>query len=158
NALACSFDDDQSAQTSINCDTAGTYVVTLTADDHINAPVHDSASVTVNPLPPGLNADAGPDVSGNINTAIALNGSVTDPGFTPTAAWTIDSPPCVFGNANAAVTTVTCSSSGVFAAVLTGHDGTNPDSIDVALVTVIAPNQPPTVTSGGNVFGHANVA
>jgi hypothetical protein len=155
---ACAFDDDTSPQTSINCDTAGTYTVTLTADDGINAPVSDSASVTVNPLPPGLNANAGPDVSGNVNTAIALNGSITDPGFTPTAHWTVDSPTCTFGNANLAATTINCSSSGVFAAVLTGHDGTNPDSSDIALVTVIAPNQPPTVNSGGNVFGKKNTA
>jgi hypothetical protein len=159
NPTACFFDDDTAPQTSINCDTAGTYIVTLTANDHINAPVHDQATVTVNPLPPGLNANAGSDVSGNVNTAIVLNGTITDPGQTPLAHWTVDSPTCVFGNANTAVTTITCASSGVFAAVLTGTDGgVHSPSIDTALVTVIAPNQPPTVNSGGNVFGKANTA
>jgi hypothetical protein len=153
---ACLFDDASAPQTTINCDTAGTYIVTLTADDGINAPVTDSASVTVNPLPPGLNANAGLDTSGNMNTAITLSGSITDPGFTPTAQWTVDSPTCAFANANAAATTITCTSSGVFAATLKGTDGTNPPSIDTALVTVIAPNLPPTVNSGGNVFGKAN--
>jgi len=158
NNTACTFDDETSADTTISCDTPGVYAITLTADDGINAPVSDMATVTITPAPPGLNANAGPDKSGNVNTAISLTGSVTDPGFTPTVHWTSDSPTCSFGSANAVTTTITCSSSGVFAAILTAHDGTHPDSIDVALVTVIAPNSPPVVNAGGNVIGKPNIS
>jgi hypothetical protein len=158
NDTACTFDDDTAPHTTINCDTPGVYALTLTADDGVNAPVFDTATLTVNPAPPGLNANAGPDVSGNVNTAISLSGSVSDPGFTPTVHWTSDSPNCNFTNPTAAVTTITCSSSGVFAAILTAHDSTHPDATDVALVTVIAPNAPPVVNSGGNVTGKPNTS
>jgi len=158
NNTACSFDDETSADTTVSCDTPGVYALTLTADDGINPAVSDSATLTVNAAPPGLHVNAGPNVSGNTNVAIALPGSVTDTGATPTVHWVVDSPTCNFGNANTASTSITCSSSGVFAATLTGHDSVHPDSVDTTLVTVIAANTPPNVNSGGNVVGKPNIA
>ena len=154
----CGFGDDTDPTTTINCTVAGTYAATLTADDGINPPVSDSATVTVTNPPPGLNVSAGPSVSGNTNTAITLTGKITDPGFTPTAQWTSDGPTCSFANAAAAATTITCTAAGIYAATLTGHDGTHADVSSTALVSVSQPNVPPTVDAGPDITTGVNIA
>ena len=153
----CIFGDDTDPTTTINCSVAGTYAATLTADDGINPPVHNSTTVTVTNPPPGLNVSAGPNVSGNTNAAITLNGKVTDPGFAPTLHWTSDGPTCSFANVAAAVTTITCTAPGVYAATLTGHDGTHPDTSASALVAVSQPNVPPVVNAGPDVTTGVNI-
>jgi hypothetical protein len=158
--LHCSFDDPTIATPVITCDQAGVYTATIHVNDGVNADVTDAATVTVGALPPGLTAFAGPDVQGNTGEAIALNGKVTDPGFvgTVTQSWSIDAPSCNFGDTTKAQTTVTCGAAGTYAAVLTAHDGTNPDSQDVALVTVGTPDLPPVVNAGQDVMGVTNTA
>jgi hypothetical protein len=153
NSPDCTFDDATNPDAFINCTTPGTFTATLTADDGVNAPVSDTAQVTINPIPPGLTVLAGPDASGNVGTPITVKGKVTDPGHTPTSLWTIDGPGCTFANAALPTTTVTCTGAGVFAATLTGQDGVNPVGTDTALVTVIQPNVPPTVNAGPDVSG-----
>ena len=98
----CSFDDETSIDTVINCTTPGTFAATLTADDGINAPVSDSTQVVVSPIPPGLTVLAGPDASGNVSTPIPLDGKITDPGHTPTSLWTIDGPGMLVRRCNVA--------------------------------------------------------
>ncbi len=149
----CTFADPSSVVTTINCGVAGTFAATLTADDGINPPVSATTTVTVTPPPPGLTVKAGPDTSGNTGTALALTGKMTDPGFTPTSLWTVDSPNCSFANPAALVTTITCTAGGVFAATLTGHDGVHADQSDTALVSVSQPNVAPSVNAGGDVTG-----
>ncbi len=152
----CSFDDDSSADTVIDCSVAGTFAATLTANDGINLPVSDTATVTVNPPPPGLTVKAGPDNSGQTGNPIALTGKITDPGHTFTSVWTSDSPNCTFADPTAVVTTITCTAGGVFAATLQGHDGVNPDTSDTALITVSQPNVAPSVDAGPDVTGVKN--
>jgi len=154
----CSFDDPSSLTPVINCSVAGTYSATLTADDGVNTPVSDSAVVTVTPIPPGLTVKAGPDVSGNTGAPIALHGKITDPGNTPTSLWVSDGPSCSFGDATQVVTTITCTTAGIFTATLTGHDGVNPDANSTALVQVIQPNVAPIVSAGPDVTGAKSTA
>jgi len=154
----CGFDDPTIETPVINCSVAGTYAATLTADDGINAPVSDVAQVTVNPIPPGLNVTAGPDVSGNVGAAIALNGKVTDTGGTPTVQWSADDPNCSFASPNAAVTTITCTDANVVAATITAHDGVHPDATDTAFVQVVQPNTIPVVNAGPDVIGKIGTA
>ena len=154
----CSFDDPSSLTPIINCSVAGIYSATLTADDGVNTPVSDSAVVTVTPIPPGLTVKAGPDVSGNTGAAITLKGKITDPGKTPTSLWISDSPSCSFGDATLVVTSITCTTAGVFTATLTGHDGVNPDANSTALVEVIQPNVAPIVNAGPDVTGAKSTA
>ncbi len=47
----CSFGNAESPRTTFTCTDDGTFAVTLTADDGVNAPVSDSAEVTVRNLP-----------------------------------------------------------------------------------------------------------
>ena len=75
--------------------------------------------------------DAGDDGFGLKNTPIALDGTVFDPDNTPAIQWESDSPTCVFANPSAVDTTITCSSTGIFAALLTADDGVNPPVSDV---------------------------
>jgi hypothetical protein len=149
----CTFSDDTSEDTVVNCGTPGTYIATLTADDGINSAVSDAAVVTVTPTPPGLTVKAGPDVEGAVGDPIVLQGKITDPGYTFTSLWTVDSPDCSFASPVSVVTTITCTNPGVFAATLTGHDGVHPDEFDTALVAVVEPNTSPVVSAGPDVTG-----
>jgi hypothetical protein len=99
--------------------------------------------------PPSV--DAGGAVSGNEGSAIALNGTVSDPdGDTVTTLWTyapfsgVDlGATCSFADATAVDTTITCTDDGIYTATLTGDDGSNPPVSDSTTVTVA--NVAPTV-------------
>jgi uncharacterized repeat protein (TIGR01451 family) len=111
----------------------------------------DTDTVTFDTPP---TANAGPDVSGNEGSAIALHGSVSDPdtGDIATAHWTytavsgVDAgATCSFDNANAADTTITCTDDGTYKATLTATDKSGKTTTDDATVTVA--NVAPTVTA-----------
>jgi len=92
---------------------------------------------------------AGPDVSGDEGSAIALDGTVTqddEAGLDPvTTTWTVNAgAPCTFADASAVDTTITCTDNGTFTATLTADDGDNPAVSDSATVTVA--NVPPSLT------------
>jgi hypothetical protein len=100
--------------------------------------------------PPSI--DAGAEVSGDEGSAIALDGTVSDPDSdTVTTAWTysplsgVDAgATCSFADATAVDTTITCTDDGVYTATLTGDDGNNPPVSDSTTVTVA--NVAPVVT------------
>lgn len=106
--------------------------------------------------------DAGPTVSGDRNTPIALAGSASDPNNDPlTINWTFSpgagtpaGASCSFGNASQPATTITCDTVGNYVATLTANDGTNPSVSDSATVIVRAPNRPPVVDAGPPVSGN----
>ena len=102
-------------------------------------------------MPPTV--DAGPDVSGEVNDDIELNGSVTDPDNTPTILWTIDSPDCTFSDDTDPETVVNCTSTGTFPATLTANDGINLAVVDTTLVTVNPPPPGLNVSAGPERFG-----
>ncbi len=88
--------------------------------------------------PPVVNA--GPDVSTAPNTAVALNGSASDPENDPlTLKWTVSGSGCVITPDTAAVASVTCTTPGTYTATLTASDGKNPPVSDSATVTVTSP-------------------
>jgi hypothetical protein len=152
---SCSFTNSAAPSTAVTCSQPGTFTATLSADDGVNAPVTDTATVTVTQVVP-LVVNAGGDVTGVVQHAIALHGTVSDPGNTPTSQWTADSPSCSFGNANAASTTVTCTSTGTFHATLTANDGVNPPVSDTAAITVTV-EHPPVVSAGPDVSGNTGL-
>ena len=57
NSTLCSFDDPTALNPNLTCSDDGTYQVTLTVTDGVNDPVSDSASVTVDNVPPSVDAD-----------------------------------------------------------------------------------------------------
>ncbi len=88
--------------------------------------------------PPVVNA--GPDVTTAPNTAVALNGSASDPENDPlTLKWTVSGSGCVITPDTAAVASVTCTTPGTYTATLTASDGINPPVSDSATVTVTSP-------------------
>ncbi|HEX4490283.1 MAG TPA: Calx-beta domain-containing protein [Acidimicrobiia bacterium] len=147
---ACVVADPSAAVTTVSCSNPGTFTASLTADDGINAPVSDSAQISVEQNVP-LVVNAGADVSGAVSHAITLNGTVSDPGHTPTSTWTINTTSCTIANAHAASTTVTCSAVGAFTATLSATDGAN-SAGDDAKVTVNA-DRPPVVEAGPAATG-----
>ena len=153
----CTLGTPAAATTTVACSAPGSYTATLSVEDGTNPAVTDTAGVEVTPPPndpPTVNA--GPDVSGSINEALALDGTATDPdGDTLTYAWTVTGP-CTLATPAAVDTTVTCTAPGTYTATLTVDDGTNPPVSDTASVIVSdgpPTNDPPTVDAGPGVAG-----
>jgi hypothetical protein len=115
-----------------------------------------SQSVTINR---GPTTDAGPNGSGNEGSAIALDGTVTDPeGDSFTVKWTytagagVDAgATCSFANDTAVDTTITCTDDGTYTAKLEATDSKGAKSSDTTTVTVSNAN--PAVTISSPVFG-----
>lgn len=83
--------------------------------------------------------DAGGPYSGDEDTAIALDGTVTDPdsGDEVTVTWSVpEGTPCTFADPGAEDTTITCTEPGTYTATLTADDGVNEPVSDTATVTV----------------------
>jgi hypothetical protein len=145
----------QSGSVTLNALTLTTTVVLngrFTANVTCNVPTDTIITIPVGAAntPPTVNA--GPDVSGNAGSPIALNGSVTDPDSTPTDTWTVNDPACSFADASAPSTTVTCTKAGTFTATLTANDGVNEPVSDSAQV-VVAQATPLLASAGGPVSG-----
>ncbi|WP_231250641.1 PKD domain-containing protein [Nocardioides furvisabuli] len=151
----CTFANPNAVDTTVSCTSAGTWTLTLTADDGTNPPVSDTAVLTLtNPAPL---VDAGADRSGANSTAISLDGTVTDtePVTTKWTATPLSGVPtgatCTFANPNAVDTTVSCTSAGTWTLTLTADDGTNPPVSDTATLTVT--NPAPDVDAGTDRTG-----
>lgn len=87
----CSFADAHDPQTSITCTDDGTFTVTLTADDGVNAPVSDSATVSVDNVAPRLTLTApNPWQLFKARTSMAVTATFTDPGTNDTHTCTVD--------------------------------------------------------------------
>jgi hypothetical protein len=116
----CTFGDAAALSTTVTCDQHGTYRLTLTANDSVNAPVSASAEVTFINVPPTVSA--GGPYKGNQGNQVPIVGTATDPDGPPlTSIWTIEpvndgSVPegsvCTFANPNALSTTVSCTERG----------------------------------------------
>ena len=137
---------------------AGTYVLTLTANDG-EFSTSDSITVQVNPLiinlPPVVGA--GTDQIITLPATATLSGSVTDDGVSGsnvTVSWsTISGPGAVtFTPPNAATTTAGFSTAGTYVLMLSASDGVL-TATDVLVVTVLAS---PTGGDGGIDFGGSN--
>ncbi len=161
-----SFGSSNSTVTTVNFNTAGTYVLRLTASDGTLSS-SDDVTVVVNPIPvnqaPTVNA--GPDRSAQVGSAISLSGSVTDDGLpsgSVSIQWSVVSGPgsVVFGNSTAASTSASFAAVGTYVLRLTANDGALGSSDDV--VVTVAPaspvNQPPSVSAGADKAGQTGSA
>lgn len=86
----CSFANVSASATTVICTDDGTYTVTLTADDGVNAPVGDSATVTVGNLAPVIGSVSGPVAPAHINSAVAISATYRDAGTTDSHTSNID--------------------------------------------------------------------
>jgi hypothetical protein len=146
------FADAASVDTSASFDMAGTYVLRLTADDGVNAPVFDE--VTIDVLNPSPTVDAGPDQTIPFPGPAALDGTVTDDGAV-TTTWTQQSGPgtATFGNASLVDTTATFSAAGTYVLRLTADDGVNAPVFDELTITVLPPTLLYFSTLGNVIVG-----
>ena len=116
------------------------YTFTVKASNAIGAGPASAPSNSVTPMAPTNGppiVDAGPAVAGTVNTPITLNGSATDPDGDPlTITWSVNSASCTILPSNAAHSSITCSTPGVFSATLTASDGVNPPVSDSTAVTI----------------------
>ncbi|MEU3895379.1 DUF2599 domain-containing protein [Streptomyces sp. NPDC045251] len=88
----CTFTDASASRTTLTCTDDGTYTATLTADDGVNSPVSDSATVTVRNVAPTLKVAAPADWDVHrVNSGVEVKASFTDPGsnddHTCTVTW-----------------------------------------------------------------------
>jgi hypothetical protein len=86
----CSFGNPTRTMTTITCTDDGTYTVTLTASDGVNAPVSASARVSlVNVAPTATLTAPSPWQVFRVTTAMSLATSISDPGSNDTHVCTI---------------------------------------------------------------------
>jgi RHS repeat-associated protein len=137
------FSNPTRTNTTVSFNAAGTYTISLTANDSIST---GSKNITLTVLatnqPPVVNA--GPSQTNLFPALIQLAGMATDDGLpvgSLTTAWTLVSGPgtVTFDNPNATNTTATFSQSGVYVLRLTASDTMYARSSDVTITMDAAP-------------------
>lgn len=133
---------------------AGTHTVCVRAigsDGGGTGAVADCHEIVVN-TPPTVTA--GGPYSGLEDTAIPIEGAVTDPDTTSVATTWTSTPGCVFADPAALRTTVTCAERGTYTLTLTADDRLNPPVS--ASTTLTVTNGAPVVETGGPYTGQEN--
>jgi RHS repeat-associated protein len=144
-----SFADAAQLATTVTFDTPGTYVLRLTATDS-DLTVSDDLVISINQAP---TVNAGADQTITLPANATLNGTASDDGLpsgsTLTTTWSKVSGPGAVSFADAAqlATTASFAAAGAYVLRLTATDGALSSSDDMT-VTVIPPNQAPTVNAG----------
>ncbi len=136
--------------------TAGSYTATLTVTDGHGGSATSTAAVTVVAANRNPTADAHGPYSGVAGTAIAFNGSGSDPdsGDILSYAWTFGDG----GTATGAAASHTYATAGSYTATLTVTDGHGGSATSTAAVTVAAANRNPTADVHGPYSGVAGTA
>ncbi len=133
------FNNASAEDTYASFSTAGTYILTLAANDG-SVTISDNVTITVNGAPNNPpSVDAGSPISVTLPSAANLNGTVSDPeGDSLTTSWSKISGPGVvtFGNVNAVDTTASFSVAGSYVLQLQASDGINAAVSDTVSVTV----------------------
>ena len=152
----CAFGNSAALSTSVACTDDGTYALTLTANDGLNAPVSDTATLTLTNVAPVVDITAPEDgVVVATGAVVTVTAEFTDVGSNDTHGCTVD---FVDGSPPAAGTVVdgTCSASEALTVAgphevlvtVTDDDG----GIGTDTVTVVV-NAPPVVEPGGPYGG-----
>lgn len=152
-AAGVTFASATSASTTATFSTAGTYTLTLTANDGSLSGT-DALTVTVaagtNTAP---TVSAGADQTVTLPATATLSGSATDAeGNSLTYAWTSEPTGVTFADAAAASTTATFPAAGTYTLTLTANDGTTTgsDQLSVVVQAQGSSNAAPVVNAGAN--------
>ncbi len=150
--MTCQFANANAVDTTITCDDDGTVTVKLTANDGVNPPVEDTATLTIANADPSVSITAPDDGSTvNVGANINLSAAITDPGDNDTHTCTID-----WGDGTSGPGVVaggTCTGSHQYAGIgvptitvtVTDDDGGD-DTDEIMLVVTLAQTK---VTGGG---------
>ncbi len=147
------FTDASLVDTTASFDTAGDYVLRLTATDGTGS-VLDEVAITVAPAPIDLSptVDAGVDQTITLPATASLDGTVTDDSLSAlTTVWTMTSGPGIvtFTDASLVDTTASFDTAGDYVLRLTATDGTGSVLDEVAITVAPAPiDLSPTVDAG----------
>jgi len=149
-----SFADASAANTSASFNTAGNYVLRLTASDG-QLGADDYVNVTINPPNQAPTVSAGTNQTITIPATANLNGTAIDDGFpvgsSLSTAWSRLTGPgeVTFANANSPTTAASFSAPGIYVLRLTADDGEVATTNEVTIsVATAAGNQPPVVNAG----------
>jgi N-acetylneuraminic acid mutarotase len=136
------LDDAASATPAFTADVTGTYVVTLVVTDEEGLPsVADEVSISSTNVPP--TAQAGPDLATEVDVAVTLAGSASDPEDDAlTYAWTIISAPAgstaTLDDATTATPSLTPDEVGTYVLALVASDPYDDSAADTVTVTAIS--------------------
>ena len=153
----CTFADPAALATSITCDDDGEVVVSLTADDGINAPASDTTTVTVSNAAPtlaltvtdaatGLPALAPIQVGGTVEVDAAVSDQGANDSLSCTIAWGDGATDAVAATGGACASAHAYPDPGVYTIVTTVTDDDGATAAAEAMVVVYDP-------SGGFVTG-----
>jgi hypothetical protein len=153
----CAVFDPTALDTTIICTDDGTYTLTLTGDDGVNAPVSVNATLTVANVAPTVVSTS--PVSGSfylVGTTVPVTGLLTDPGSNDvlTCAFDFDGGgPAVVAPAPGGVCSVlnTFGAAGVYTVTVTGADDDGGVSAPSSLLIVIYDPDAGFVTGGGTI-------
>src|SRR5258705_3994185 len=149
-----SFADGNSANTSASFNTAGNYVLRLTASDG-QLGADDDLTVTIDPPNQAPTVNAGTNQTITLPANANLNGIAIDDGLpvgsSLSTAWSKSSGPglVMFANANSLTTSANFSAAGVYVLRLTADDSEEATSSELTISVASTPvNQPPAVNAG----------
>ena len=150
--MTCSFGDASAVDTTITCTDDGTVTVKLTADDGVNPPVEDTATLTIANADPTVSITSPADGGGaTVGATVNLTASRGDPGANDTHTCSID-----WGDGTVeagTLTATTCTGSHQYTAIgvptitVTIADDDGDDATDEIMLVVSAPGS--KVTGGG---------
>ena len=149
------FGNASAAATTATFGQAGTYVLSLTANDSILTG-SSNVTVTVQPVNQAPVANAGGNQTIQLPSSVSLTGSASDDGYPNppgvlTYSWTKVSGPAAvtFANATALVTTASFGQAGTYVLSLTASDSLLTGSSNVT-ISVLPVNQAPVANAGAN--------
>jgi len=148
----CSFASATSPVTTITCTDDGTFTATLTADDGVNPPVSDSATVQVANVAPTVTITSpGACCARPVSEALTLVAPFTDPGANDTHTCTIvwdDNSTETFGQEGSCTRTHQFAHAGMYTIVVTVTDDDGGSSSASVLIVIFDP-EAGFITDGG---------
>jgi len=150
----CAFDDAGDPTTGVTCTDDGTYELTLTSSDGVNADLTDTAELTVGNVAPQIDGVTTPVAPVAITTAVAVGATYSDPGSNDTHTSEVDwgdgttSSPAASGGALSAGHTYGSPGIYTICVTVTDDDGDSDTSCAESYVVVHDPSAG-FVTGGG---------
>ncbi len=159
----CIFANPAALNTTVTCTNQGSYTLSLTATDGINAPVTTTAALAVSNDPITVGAvTASPSLPVAINTPVTVSANFTDPGTTDAHSATVDwgdgtsSPATVTDTVGSGSGSVSAGHSyaagGTYTVTVTVSDGDSSPGSGTSSTQVIV-NTPPTPSAAGPYSG-----
>jgi uncharacterized repeat protein (TIGR01451 family) len=140
----CSFGSAASVDTTITCTDDGTYTLTLTANDGVNAAVADTVTLTVANVAPTVTSLAPSSNEVMVGQSVTWTATKTDPGANDTHTYSFDGGATYGASAAKTVQYTTC---GTFTQSVIAKDDDNGTSAVFTSTATVRINCPPSVNA-----------